>query len=83
MNSGARPRSRDTMTVDKGANGNDYKAAIEGRLPRGMGVARLCDLPAEWVLHALDRVREHDDVLGDSLYEVRVVERLSHDCHLS
>ena len=24
------------------------KAAIEGRLPRGMGVARLCDLPAEW-----------------------------------
>jgi site-specific DNA recombinase len=24
------------------------KAAIEGRLPRGMGVARLFDLPAEW-----------------------------------
>jgi DNA invertase Pin-like site-specific DNA recombinase len=24
------------------------KAAIDGRLPRGMGVARLCDLPAEW-----------------------------------
>ena len=24
------------------------KAAIEGSLPRGMGVARLCDLPAEW-----------------------------------
>ena len=24
------------------------KAAIEGRLPRSMGVARLCDLPAEW-----------------------------------
>lgn len=24
------------------------KAAIEGRLPRGMGVARLCDAPAEW-----------------------------------
>jgi hypothetical protein len=24
------------------------KAAIEGRLPRGMGVARLCDLSAEW-----------------------------------
>jgi len=24
------------------------KAAIEGRLPQGMGVARLCDLPAEW-----------------------------------
>jgi hypothetical protein len=24
------------------------KAAIGGRLPHGMGVARLCDLPAEW-----------------------------------
>jgi DNA invertase Pin-like site-specific DNA recombinase len=24
------------------------KAAIEGRLPRGIGVTRLCDLPAEW-----------------------------------
>jgi site-specific DNA recombinase len=24
------------------------KAAIEGRLPHGMGVARLCDMPAEW-----------------------------------
>ena len=24
------------------------KAAIGGRLPQGMGVARLCDLPAEW-----------------------------------
>jgi hypothetical protein len=24
------------------------KAAIEGGLPRGMGVVRLCDLPAEW-----------------------------------
>jgi hypothetical protein len=24
------------------------KAAIEGRLPHGMGVVRLCDLPAEW-----------------------------------
>jgi site-specific DNA recombinase len=24
------------------------KAAIGGRLPRGMGVARLCDMPAEW-----------------------------------
>jgi len=24
------------------------KAAIEGRLPRGMGVARLCAMPAEW-----------------------------------
>jgi hypothetical protein len=23
-------------------------AAIGGRLPRGMGVARLCDMPAEW-----------------------------------
>ena len=24
------------------------KAAIDGRLPHGMGGARLCDLPAEW-----------------------------------
>ena len=24
------------------------KAAIEGRLPRGLGVARLCDCLAEW-----------------------------------
>jgi site-specific DNA recombinase len=24
------------------------KAPIEGRLPRGLGVARLCDCPAEW-----------------------------------
>jgi site-specific DNA recombinase len=26
------------------------KAAIEGRLPRGIGMTRLCDLPAEWTL---------------------------------
>jgi site-specific DNA recombinase len=24
------------------------KAAIGGRLPHGLGVARLCDMPAEW-----------------------------------
>ena len=24
------------------------KAAIDGRLPHGMGVARLCDLPSDW-----------------------------------
>jgi len=24
------------------------KAALEGRLPRGVGVTRLCDMPAEW-----------------------------------
>jgi site-specific DNA recombinase len=24
------------------------KAAIDGRLPHRMGVARLCDLPVEW-----------------------------------
>jgi site-specific DNA recombinase len=24
------------------------KASIDGRLPHGMGVARLTDLPAEW-----------------------------------
>jgi hypothetical protein len=27
---------------------NLVKAAIEGRLPHGMGVTRLADLPAEW-----------------------------------
>jgi DNA invertase Pin-like site-specific DNA recombinase len=27
---------------------NLVKAAVEGRLPRGMGVARLCDMPTEW-----------------------------------
>ena len=27
---------------------NLVKAAIEGRLPRGMGIARLADAPAEW-----------------------------------
>jgi hypothetical protein len=26
------------------------KAAIEGRLPRGIGITRLCDMPAEWAL---------------------------------
>jgi site-specific DNA recombinase len=24
------------------------KAAVEGRLPRGIGVERLCDPPTEW-----------------------------------
>jgi site-specific DNA recombinase len=27
---------------------NLVKAAIDGRLPPGLGVARLCDLPAQW-----------------------------------
>jgi site-specific DNA recombinase len=46
------------MQIDLGQdqNGSDaaflapdlVKAAIDGRLPHGMGVARLCDLPAEW-----------------------------------
>jgi site-specific DNA recombinase len=27
---------------------NIVKAAIEGRLPDGLGVARLCDLPSDW-----------------------------------
>jgi site-specific DNA recombinase len=27
---------------------NLVKAAVEGRLPRGIGVARLSDLPTEW-----------------------------------
>jgi site-specific DNA recombinase len=24
------------------------KAALDGRLPRGIGVTRLCDMPAAW-----------------------------------
>ena len=32
---------------------NLVKAAIDGRLPHGMGVARLCDLPAEWSLQRM------------------------------
>jgi DNA invertase Pin-like site-specific DNA recombinase len=39
------------------------KAAIEGRLPRGMGVTRLCDLPAEWA-------RQHQ-ILGLTAPEIR------------
>jgi len=27
---------------------NLVKAAIEGRMPHGLGVTRLCDLPSEW-----------------------------------
>jgi site-specific DNA recombinase len=35
------------------------KAAIEGKLPRGMGFSRLCDAPAEWAeqYHALGLAR--------------------------
>jgi len=37
------------MTISLGFLAPDLvKAAIEGRLPRGLGVARLCDCPAEW-----------------------------------
>jgi len=28
---------------------NLVKAAVEGRLPRGIGIERLRDLPAEWI----------------------------------
>jgi site-specific DNA recombinase len=28
---------------------NLVKAAIEGRLPRGIGIERLRDLPSEWI----------------------------------
>jgi hypothetical protein len=37
------------MTISLGFLAPDLvKAAIEGRLPRGIGIARLCDPPAEW-----------------------------------
>jgi len=45
---GCSPR-RVNMTVSLAFLAPDLvKAAIQGRLPYGMGVARLCDLPAEW-----------------------------------
>ena len=38
-----------TMTISLAFLAPDLvKAAIDGRLPHGMGVARLADLPAEW-----------------------------------
>jgi hypothetical protein len=37
------------MTISLAFLAPDFvRAAIDGRLPHGMGVARLCDLPAEW-----------------------------------
>ena len=36
------------------------KAAIDGHLPHGLGIARLCDLPSEWV-------RQHE-ILGLAAY---------------
>jgi hypothetical protein len=36
------------------------KAAIEGQLPHGLGIARLCDLPIEWA-------RQHQ-ILGLAAY---------------
>jgi site-specific DNA recombinase len=37
------------MTISLAFLGPDLvKAAIDGRLPHGMGVVRLADLPAEW-----------------------------------
>jgi hypothetical protein len=35
------------------------KAAIEGRLPHGMGVVRLADLPAEWSRQAQQAMAEY------------------------
>ncbi len=38
-----------TMTISLAFLSPDLvKAALEGRLPRGIGVTRLCDMPAEW-----------------------------------
>jgi site-specific DNA recombinase len=37
------------MTISLAFLASDLvKAAIDGRLPHGMGIARLTDLPAEW-----------------------------------
>src|SRR5262249_55777892 len=43
------------------------KAAIDGRLPHGMGVARLCDLPVEW-----SRQRQMLGLIGQSRHSNRV-----------
>jgi hypothetical protein len=48
------------------------KAAIEGRLPHGMGVVRLADLPAEW--------RQHQDARASS--PIAVSNRVSANCGL-
>ena len=37
------------------------KAALEGRLARGIGVTRLCEMPAEW-----SRQHEHSVLLSES-----------------
>jgi hypothetical protein len=40
---------RKVMTISLAFLAPDLvKAAIEGRLPYGMGLTRLCELPAEW-----------------------------------
>ena len=44
-----RDQSDSNMTISLAFLAPDLvRAAIEGRLPHGMGVARLCDMPAEW-----------------------------------
>jgi site-specific DNA recombinase len=39
---------KDSRPIRSETRATVVKAAINGRLPHGMGVARLCDLPAEW-----------------------------------
>jgi site-specific DNA recombinase len=41
-------RKRDRLIKDRLAPPRDSPAAVEGRLPRGIGVERLRDLPTEW-----------------------------------
>jgi DNA invertase Pin-like site-specific DNA recombinase len=45
------------------------KAAIEGRLPHGMGVTRLCDLPSEWSrqYQMLGLAKQQPDIRTESL----------------
>lgn len=53
-------------------------AAVEGRLPRGKGVARLCDLPAKWFrqhqmlgfTHRVNRVEWRGPLPAGLLYRV-------------
>jgi hypothetical protein len=49
------------------------KAAIDGRLPYGMGIARLIDLPAEWP-KAAERKRAERLKIARRLYQELVAQ---------
>jgi hypothetical protein len=49
------------------------KAAIDGRLPHGMGVVRLSDMPAEWVSSAPDAWLQHVIVTHSNRVSAKVM----------